>query len=188
MFESRKSIIAEIKRRDSVDPASADGDGPGSDHYRSYVGPPGRYDLISAMVFNLLTSCGLRQDHKVLDVGCGSLRVGRLLIPYLNVGGYCGIEPNKWLVYDGLKNEVGLSQYKRKKPAFIFGDSFSSRNESFGFDYCFAQSIFSHCGVDLVEAWFEDLAFHSHPKSVFLLLLSLEKRLTTKVDGFIRAA
>ena len=58
----------------------------GDSHYRAYVGPPGDYDRIAAMTFNLLTAVGLRQQHKVLDIGCGSLRVGRLLIPYLNKG------------------------------------------------------------------------------------------------------
>ena len=62
----------------------------GDEHYRAYVGPPADYDLVSAMVFNLLTSMGLRQHHRVLDIGCGSLRVGRLLIPYLNPKNYFG--------------------------------------------------------------------------------------------------
>ena len=57
---------------------------PGDPQYRAYVGPPEDYDLIAAMVFNLLTTLGLRQHHSVLDIGCGSLRIGRLLIPYLN--------------------------------------------------------------------------------------------------------
>ena len=63
---------------------------PGDNHYRAYVGPPKDYDLVSAMVFNLLTCLGLRQHHRVLDIGCGSLRSGRLLIPYLNKGNYFG--------------------------------------------------------------------------------------------------
>jgi len=77
---------------------------PGDQHYRAYVGPSQDYDLISAMVFNLLTSVGLRQHHRVLDIGCGSLRVGRLLIAYLNQGNYFGVEPNEWLVSDGILN------------------------------------------------------------------------------------
>src|SRR5687768_14538688 len=89
---------------------------PGDDHYRAYVGPPRDYDLISAMVFNLLTSIGLRQHHRVLDIGCGSLRVGRLLIPYLNEGLYVGVEPNKWLVDDGIANEIGMDQVRIKQP------------------------------------------------------------------------
>lgn len=57
---------------------------PGDAHYGAYVGPPEDYDLIAAMSFNLLTTLGLRQHYTLFDVGCGSLRIGRLLIPYLN--------------------------------------------------------------------------------------------------------
>ena len=49
---------------------------PGDLQYRAYVGPPEDYDLIAAMTFNLLTTLGLRQHHSLLDVGCGSLRIG----------------------------------------------------------------------------------------------------------------
>jgi cyclopropane fatty-acyl-phospholipid synthase-like methyltransferase len=50
---------------------------PGDSHCRAYVGPPEDYDLIAAMTFNLLTTLGLRQHHSLLDVGCGSLHIGR---------------------------------------------------------------------------------------------------------------
>jgi hypothetical protein len=52
---------------------------PGDPRYRAYVGPPEDYDLIAAMTFNLLTTLGLRQHHSLLDVGCGSLRIGPLV-------------------------------------------------------------------------------------------------------------
>jgi len=68
---------------------------PGDPHYRAFVGPPQDYDLIAAMTFGLLTSLGLRQHRSLLDVGCGSLRIGRLLIPYLNEAKYTAIEPEK---------------------------------------------------------------------------------------------
>lgn len=93
---------------------------PGDSHYRAYVGPPQDYDLIAASVFNLLTNNGLRQHHKLLDIGCGSLRLGRLFIPYLNRGKYIGVEPNKWLVSEGIKNEVGKDLVRIKKPHFFF--------------------------------------------------------------------
>src|SRR4029450_11413927 len=87
---------------------------PGDAHYRAYVGPPEDYDLIAAMTFNLLSTLGLRQYHAVLDIGCGSLRIGRLLIPYLNAGNYTGIEPNKWLIQAGIRQEVGQDQIRIK--------------------------------------------------------------------------
>jgi len=127
---------------------------PGDPHYRAYVGPPEDYDLIAAMTFNLLTTIGLRQHHSLLDVGCGSLRVGRLLIPYLNKGNYFGIEPNKWLVEEGIKRELGESLLQIKKPTFLFSDCPSDlTNANLTFDFAVAQSIFSHCGLDLIKGW-----------------------------------
>jgi SAM-dependent methyltransferase len=127
---------------------------PGDAHYRAYVGPPEDYDLIAAMSFNLLTTLGLRQHHSLLDVGCGSLRIGRLLIPYLNRGKYFGIEPNEWLVRQGIERELGETLLQIKSPTFFFSDSpdmIAQANSSF--DFVLAQSIFSHCGLDLIKNW-----------------------------------
>src|SRR5216684_432299 len=96
---------------------------PGDPHYRAYVGPAEDYDLIAAMTFNLLTTLGLRQHHSLLDLGCGSLRVGRLLIPYLNKEKYFGLEPNEWLVQEGIRNEIGETLVRIKRPRFFFSDS-----------------------------------------------------------------
>jgi hypothetical protein len=57
--------------------------GAGAAHYTAFVGPPDQYDLMGATQFRLLTTLGLRDYHRLLDFGCGSLRVGRLLISYL---------------------------------------------------------------------------------------------------------
>ena len=127
---------------------------PGDSHYRAYVGPPYDYDLVAAMSFGLLTALGLRQHDTVLDIGCGSLRVGRLLIPYLNRGNYTGLEPNAWLVEDGIAREVGQDQVEIKEPLFVYADEASSLiAQQRRFDFMIAQSIFSHCGPDLIEQW-----------------------------------
>lgn len=133
---------------------------PGEEHYRAYVGPPKDYDLVSAMAFNLLTCLGLRQHHRVLDVGCGSLRIGRLLIPYLNESHYIGVEPNKWLVDDGIANELGMDLVRIKKPRFSFRASMCDFKDSLHLDYAIAQSIFSHCGDDLIRLWLSQMSFH----------------------------
>jgi len=127
---------------------------PGDPHYRAYVGPPEDYDLIAAMTFNLLTTLGLRQHHSVLDIGCGSLRIGRLLIPYLNRGKYFGVEPNEWLVEEGIKRELGGALLEIKRPTFFFSDSPETLTQAkISFDFALAQSIFSHCGLDLIKNW-----------------------------------
>lgn len=137
--------------QESVD--LSEGLAPGDHHYRAFVGPPGDYDLVAAMTFNLLTTLGLRQHHRLLDIGCGSLRVGRLLIPYLNVGNYTGFEPNSWLVEDGRRLETGEDQVRIKRPEFIFSNSPETLGRRDRFDFAVAQSIFSHCGADLLGRW-----------------------------------
>lgn len=129
----------------------------GDQHYRAYVGPPQNYDLISAMSFGLLTALGLRQHHSLLDIGCGSLRNGRLLIPYLNRERYVGIEPNRWLVEEGIARELGASLIGIKGPRFHFAASAEGLDLDSHFDFALAQSIFSHTGRDLLEHWLHSI-------------------------------
>ena len=141
---------------------------PGDPQYRAYVGPPEDYDLVAAMTFNLLTTLGLRQHHSLLDIGCGSLRIGRLLIPYLNRGKYFGVEPNEWLVDEGIRQELGETLVQIKRPTFFFSDSPDTIAQAkIAFDFALAQSIFSHCGLDLIKALVvRDFAFTGSGRSV----------------------
>jgi cyclopropane fatty-acyl-phospholipid synthase-like methyltransferase len=125
---------------------------PGSpEHYSSYIGPPHQFDFMGATQFRLACSLGLRENHKFLDFGCGSLRAGRLLIPYLDKGCYFGIEPNSWLVDEGIKNEIGEAIIRRKECRFDHNDRFDSSVFGETFDFIVAQSIFSHTGRAQVE-------------------------------------
>ncbi len=118
--------------------------GAGDLHYKAYVGPPKKYDLVGAMQFNLLTTFGLRDYHKLLDIGCGSLRSGKILIPYLRKGNYYGVEPNKWLIDDGIKYELGEEIISLKSPSFSYSSAFEFQTFNEQFDFLIAQSIFSH--------------------------------------------
>jgi SAM-dependent methyltransferase len=105
---------------------------------------------MGASQFRLLCALGLREYHDLLDFGCGSLRAGRLFIPYLRRGKYSGIEPNAWLIEDAIRQEIGADLVTLKAPKFSYDDTFSCKkflDESF--DYVLAQSVFSHTGRDL---------------------------------------
>ena len=140
----------------------------GSEHYRAYVGPPHYYDLMAAMAFNLITTCGLREHHRVLDIGCGSLRMGRLLIPYLLKGNYTGVEPNEWLVTDGLLNELGEDILAIKSPRFIYDTRIETHEGVGPIDYAMAQSIFTHCAPDQIIDWLEQIRQVLSPQGVLL--------------------
>ncbi|MBK7424460.1 MAG: class I SAM-dependent methyltransferase [Propionivibrio sp.] len=114
------------------------------EEYRAHVGPVEFYDLLSAIQFNLVTALGLREGHSLLDIGCGSLRAGRLFIPYLAAGNYFGLEPLPWLVEAGIGKEIGASMVSLKRPTFRYDEDFSLGAFGRQFDFILAQSIFSH--------------------------------------------
>lgn len=123
----------------------------GAHHYRAYVGPPDKYDLVAAMQFNFLTHLGLREFHYLLDVGCSSLRAGRLFIPYLSPGHYYGIEPEAWLIEEGIKNELGRAILEIKQPVFSYDANFDCLHFNRKFDFVVAQSVFSHASQSQIR-------------------------------------
>jgi SAM-dependent methyltransferase len=125
---------------------------PGDNHYRAYVGPPADYDLIANLTTSLLLCLGLRENHELLDLGCGSLRVGRLLIPYLRPGHYTGLEPNRWLVEDGIRNNLGDELVALREPHFLYNADFDISANGTSYDFVLAQSIFSHTHARLMRS------------------------------------
>jgi len=127
--------------------------------HRSAVGPGDKYDLIGALQFGLLTCrLGMREHHYLLDIGCGSLRGGRLFIPYLQPGHYYGIEPNAGILAAGAREEVGEEQIARKRPVFSSDNSFTLSAFGRHFDYVLAQSIFSHASSKQVRRCLSEAA------------------------------
>jgi len=140
----------------------------GAHHYRAFVGPPEKYDLVAANQFVLLIQLGLRELHKLLDIGCGSLRGGRLIIPYLLAGNYYGIEPNQWLIDEGIKKNLGNSILDVKKPHFSNNPDFLLTEFNTNFDFILAQSIFSHASQNQIKKCFTMASKVMHKDSIFI--------------------
>lgn len=136
--------------------------------HRAYVGAIGEYDFAAAWQFNFLTMVlGLREFHSLLEIGCGSLRVGRLLIPYLQAENYYGLEPNEWLVRDGLAKEVGFDLANLRRPTFRHEDDFGLRRFGRNFDFMLAQSIFSHTSQAQIATCLAEARQVLAPQGVF---------------------
>ena len=151
----------------SKEPWDAEGKRAGDLHYRAFVGRQSNYDRIGAMQFALMVQLGLRQHHSLLDIGCGSLRGGRLFIPYLLPGNYCGVEPEKWLVYDGIRYETGRDIIEIKKVRFSHTSDFDFSVFGQKFDFLLAQSIFSHTNLGMMEQCLANAADVMTSTSVF---------------------
>ncbi|TNF21812.1 MAG: class I SAM-dependent methyltransferase [Rhodobacteraceae bacterium] len=114
---------------------------------------------LGRLQYHYLVKWGLKPGDVFLDLGCGSLRLGQFLIPYLDAGKYFGFEPESDLVRAGLDHELMPGLIEAKKPVFDGNYHFD-----FGFvekfDVAWAQSVFTHLTEQDIATCFANLLPH----------------------------
>jgi SAM-dependent methyltransferase len=116
----------------------------------------------------ILVLLGMREHHRLLDIGCGSLRGGRLSLVYLDEGRYFGIEPEEWVLEAGLECEVSAGLVELKKPRFSHNADFSAVHFGVRFDYVMANGLFMHTGLSQIERCFRSVAEVLAPDGLFV--------------------
>jgi len=119
--------------------------------YKGFIGDSKKYDDIGQIIYTMLIENGLKKHHFLLDIGCGSLRVGKLLIPHLYRNRYYGIEPNYWLIKEAIEKELTISVFEKKAPSFGIEKDFNLSEGKIEFDFILANSIFIHACKFQVE-------------------------------------
>jgi SAM-dependent methyltransferase len=127
-----------------------------SDAARSHEGAVGSethesWLKLGKLQFNYLREHGLKPTDKMLEIGCGNLRAGRLFIDYLEPGNYYGIDisPDILLAAQQTVAEFGL---RDKLPHLTL-----VRDLRFGFlpdghfNVMHAHSVFSHSPITVIE-------------------------------------
>jgi hypothetical protein len=109
--------------------------------HRAAVG--GMWHAMGPLQFEFMKARGLKPHHVLLDIGCGSLRAGRLFIDYLEPGHYLGVDAEQRLVSAGLKTELPPNVLAEKRPEFAVTDRFDFKFTRKP-DFAIAQSLFSH--------------------------------------------
>ena len=132
--------------------------------HRDYVG--GLWDEIGRLQFDFLVSQGLRPDHVLLDIACGSLRAGVHLIPYLEPGHYLGIDKEEELIRAGVERELDPAVREEKRPEFVVSAAFEFDRFTARPDYAIAQSLFTHLPEPLVRLCFARLRDVIQPDGV----------------------
>lgn len=136
--------------------------------HRAFVGgfSDDLWHRIGKLQYHFLVSNGLRHDQVFYDIGCGSLRLGQFLIPYLDRGHYHGIEQAETLVEQGLSDEFFADIVQQRKPRFRFTSAFEFEGLPM-FDMAIAQSVFTHLTLEDIGLCFARLRPQAHDDSRF---------------------
>ncbi len=110
--------------------------------HRQEVG--GNWELMGRAQFDFLVGQGLQPQHRLLDVGCGSLRGGVHFIQYLADGNYYGIDKQQWLLDAGQNVELPRYGLQGKTVHLAQTECFEVGQFDVRFDYALAQSVFTH--------------------------------------------
>jgi hypothetical protein len=132
--------------------------------HRKYVG--GYWDEMGQLQLDFMRSRGLEPSSVLVDVACGSLRAGRLFIPYLDAGNYLGIEREQELVNAGLAEEVPPEVVAEKRPEIVVDGAFRFDLFSKRPDLGIANSLFSHVNEDDIRLCLRNLRSFA-PNCVF---------------------
>jgi len=112
-----------------------------ADWHREAVG--GEWETIGKLQFDFLVAQGLRPEHNMLDVGCGSLRGGLHFVRYLERGHYVGLDVSADLLEAG-KRELADAGLADKEATLVHTNKFDVTQLGRTFDYALAQSVFTH--------------------------------------------
>jgi SAM-dependent methyltransferase len=114
------------------------------------VGRPHVWRMKREFQIEFLKSVGLRPEHYLLDIGCGTLRGGIPIIKYLHPRHYYGTEVRAVVLAEARKelHEAGLES---KEPRLILSTDVSSLDLERHFDFVWAYSVLIHLSDEILN-------------------------------------
>lgn len=110
----------------------------------------GKWDEEGAWVFDFLRRQGLRADHYVLDVGCGSLGHAARLLPFMDEHHYWGFERNVELFVAGVQIELPRLGIRPQRGHFVHNNDFDLSEIPHAFDLAIASSLVRRLSLNAI--------------------------------------
>ncbi len=143
-----------------------------SDAARSHEGAVGSnthesWMKIGQMQFDYLVGHGLKPGDRMLEIGCGNLRAGRLFIDYLDAGNYYGIDisPDILLAATDTVAEYGLQAKMPRLTLVRDMDLLFLPDRQFTVVH--AHSVFSHSPIEVIDECLRTVARILAPDGFF---------------------
>jgi SAM-dependent methyltransferase len=129
----------------------------GHGEHREVIG--GLWDEIGDLQCRFLIDHGLKPEHALLDIGCGSLRGGVRFIRHLEAGNYVGVDINQSLLDAGFDVEVKAAELQDKMPRenLVCLSDFEFDRLGRQFDFALAHSLFTHLTFNNIRRCLERL-------------------------------
>jgi len=125
----------------------------------SRVGPAYMWKMKRAFQIDFLKRMGLEPHHRVLDVGCGTLRGGLPVVEYLEAGHYAGFDIRKASIAEAHK-ELAEAGLEAKQPSLHVVPDISALDLGQTFDYIWAFSVLVHMSDEILDDCFASAARH----------------------------
>lgn len=118
--------------------------------HRDAVG--GLWDVIGRHQLDFLIGQGLRRDQRLLDLGCGALRLGVHAVAYLDPAHYFGLDISPSLIAAGYQHELDDAGRARLPRDHLRADAeFDLGFVGAPVDMAIAQSLFTHLPLNHVR-------------------------------------
>lgn len=130
------------------------------------VGPAHQWKMKRQFQIDFLKSHGLEARHRLIDIGCGTLRGGIPLIKLLNEGHYTGIEV-RVDVLELARDELRQTRLECKHPNLIHSTGLSSLTLDDKADYIWAFAVLIHMDDDALNGCLTFVAKHLADNGAF---------------------
>jgi len=107
------------------------------------VGPAHLWQMKRAFQIDYLRRMGLRPEHHLLDLGCGTLRGGIPLIEYLGQGHYTGLEVRAEVLAEA-RSELAAAGCAHKEPHLVHVGDLAALELPTRFEFVWAFSVLIH--------------------------------------------